>query len=440
MMNRPDDDPMRLYHVFNESFNKIAKQGDITYQEFKDPAAASASEFLPNEFPQGPSTFSPDSPYFPFGSGSTVPFQQTAPRQEWYGQPQDFVGANDPTVYLKPSDPSAYLGPKPGDPSAYISPKPSDPSVYISPKPSDPSAYLAPKPGDPTAYIASKSEPGYPGIPGYETWQQPLLGPDAMYHPDAVGPASDYSSGTAPPTPISGHSPFSPRQDPNIHPPPTGPMFLDDALNVLKTHADISKGIPFSNEFMNNPVLAQKNQRKRKSDNNDTSMDDLKPSSSDACKAPKSRKKSRKSDDAETAEDDSLDPETKGQKDTDRRWANNVRERVRIRDINDALKELGRICMTHQKSDKPQTKLGILNIAVDVIMSLEQQVRERNLNPKVACLKRREEGGSSADCLTPDPGMMTGTGMSSHLAAFSPSPASQHSDQFMPPSVPYSST
>ena len=39
--------------------------------------------------------------------------------------------------------------------------------------------------------------------------------------------------------------------------------------------------------------------------------------------------------------------------------------------------------MSHLKSDKPQTKLGILNIAVDVIMGLEQQVRERNLNPKV---------------------------------------------------------
>jgi hypothetical protein len=31
--------------------------------------------------------------------------------------------------------------------------------------------------------------------------------------------------------------------------------------------------------------------------------------------------------------------------------------------------------MTHLKSDKPQTKLGILNMAVEVIMTLEQQVR-----------------------------------------------------------------
>lgn len=31
--------------------------------------------------------------------------------------------------------------------------------------------------------------------------------------------------------------------------------------------------------------------------------------------------------------------------------------------------------MQHLKSDKPQTKLGILNMAVEVIMQLEQQVR-----------------------------------------------------------------
>lgn len=35
--------------------------------------------------------------------------------------------------------------------------------------------------------------------------------------------------------------------------------------------------------------------------------------------------------------------------------------------------------MTHLKTDKPQTKLGILNMAVEVIMSLEQQVRGKLL-------------------------------------------------------------
>lgn len=57
------------------------------------------------------------------------------------------------------------------------------------------------------------------------------------------------------------------------------------------------------------------------------------------------------------------------------RLTNKKFSRIRIRDINEALKELGRMCMTHLKSDKPQTKLGILNMAVEVIMTLEQQVR-----------------------------------------------------------------
>lgn len=100
-------------------------------------------------------------------------------------------------------------------------------------------------------------------------------------------------------------------------------------------------------------------------------------------------------------DDESVDPETKAVREKERRMANNARERIRIRDINDALKELGRMCMTHLKSDKPQTKLGILNMAVDVIMSLEQQVRERNLNPKAACLKRREEEKSDGSKLPP---------------------------------------
>ncbi|CAL8318082.1 unnamed protein product [Lota lota] len=55
--------------------------------------------------------------------------------------------------------------------------------------------------------------------------------------------------------------------------------------------------------------------------------------------------------------------------------ANNARERLRVRDINEAFKELGRMVQLHLKSDKPQTKLLILHQA------------EGNLNPKAACLK-----------------------------------------------------
>ncbi|XP_016103576.1 transcription factor 4 isoform X3 [Sinocyclocheilus grahami] len=96
-------------------------------------------------------------------------------------------------------------------------------------------------------------------------------------------------------------------------------------------------------------------------------------------------------------DDEDLTPEQKLEREKERRMANNVRERLRVRDINEAFKELGRMVQLHLKSDKPQTKLLILHQAVAVILSLEQQVRERNLNPKAACLKRREEEKVSSD-------------------------------------------
>jgi len=69
------------------------------------------------------------------------------------------------------------------------------------------------------------------------------------------------------------------------------------------------------------------------------------------------------------------------------------------------------MCAIHMRNDKPVTKLGVLQQAVNLITTLEQQVRgmrrrklvcflfffnsifhlERNLNPKAACLRRREE-------------------------------------------------
>lgn len=96
-------------------------------------------------------------------------------------------------------------------------------------------------------------------------------------------------------------------------------------------------------------------------------------------------------DDQCNEDDEDLPPEVKLEREKERRVANNARERLRVRDINEAFKELGRMCQLHLSHDKPQTKLLILHQAVNVILNLEQQVRERNLNPKAACLKRREE-------------------------------------------------
>ena len=67
--------------------------------------------------------------------------------------------------------------------------------------------------------------------------------------------------------------------------------------------------------------------------------------------------------------------------------------RVRVRDINDAIRELGRMCGVHlqqtgsdrclaaagmtsqQDDDKPQTKLAVLQLAVRVIGDLEARIR-----------------------------------------------------------------
>ncbi|KAK3533589.1 hypothetical protein QTP70_023416, partial [Hemibagrus guttatus] len=96
-------------------------------------------------------------------------------------------------------------------------------------------------------------------------------------------------------------------------------------------------------------------------------------------------------EDKDDEDDEDLPAEVKMEREKERRVANNARERLRVRDINEAFKELGRMCQLHLSTDKPQTKLLILHQAVNVILNLEQQVRERNLNPKAACLKRREE-------------------------------------------------
>lgn len=180
----------------------------------------------------------------------------------------------------------------------------------------------------------------------------------------------------------------------SIIPPPgrssTGLHAQDSASSLpLSAVAAASGLVPVKTERLpNTPATGNSKKRKEPPDS------DTKPSSSvtGSTKGPKRpRKYCSSADDDDDDDDDDGDPVTKDRKEKERRQANNARERIRIRDINEALKELGRMCMSHLKSDKPQTKLGILNMAVEVIMTLEQQVRERNLNPKAACLKRREE-------------------------------------------------
>merc|ERR1719209_2074079 len=228
---------------------------------------------------------------------------------------------------------------------------------------------------EPTATYLTSSSPNPAGY--VDSWQAPGFPPTV----EALQPIS-YSA--FPPATLA-------QQQPTRYLPVPE---LDDALNVLQSHAVIPNA-------GNPPVVAHKSSGKRKLEEFKTEVDDCQPSSSGGEDGARARQPSRKrsrgrsEEEAQGEEDAATDSKDKERSDSDRRWANNQRERVRIRDINEALKELGRICASHQKSDKPMTKLGILNNAVDVIMTLEQQVRERNLNPKVACLQRQETSSSS---------------------------------------------
>ncbi|XP_014835975.1 PREDICTED: transcription factor 12 isoform X3 [Poecilia mexicana] len=187
----------------------------------------------------------------------------------------------------------------------------------------------------------------------------------------------------------------------------------DDAASLTNSHGGLPSAGSTSSTELNHQVeafrgltsvlsgqipatLELKIEKQEKDDMHDSLSDNKSDDESDR----RDMKTPRTGQRTSITEDEDLNPEQKAERERERRMANNARERLRVRDINEAFKELGRMCQLHLKSEKPQTKLLILHQAVAVILSLEQQVRERNLNPKAACLKRREEekvSGSSSD-------------------------------------------
>ena len=389
-MSLSEDDPMQLYQKFTESFNKIAKPEENSghFPNYEGvPGLPGGNNF--NEFNSGPAFEAPHSTagifgksgayqYHPSSTSSNLPPMSTTslsqpqmatlePRQDWYN-PANFPLGTDAASHNHSSN---LYGPV----AAYD---------YQQP------AYVA---QDPMFGMVNGFGGGRPQL------SVPHIDPDQFQAgvPGGVHGMQNHDVINSQPT-------------------------LDDALGMLRSPDENTNSCNIPGGLENGAMARMGGGKRKAADSGST---DLQPSSSTPATRGRPRaKKTVKPGNAELAEDDSIDDDEKNMKDTDRRWTNNQRERVRVKDINEALKELGRICHTHLKSDKPMTKLGVLNHAVDVIMQLEQQVRERNLNPKVACLKRREEG-SGSEGWTPPPGAGPSHAMINGPVglSYSPSPA-----------------
>ncbi|XP_034415764.1 transcription factor 12 isoform X4 [Cyclopterus lumpus] len=205
-----------------------------------------------------------------------------------------------------------------------------------------------------------------------------------------------------------GQTPSSPNYETSLH--SLGGAHADDSASLNNSHGGLpSVGSTSSTELHHQletfrglaSALAGhlpascllKMEKQDKDDMNDNlSTDDKSDDESDRRDMRTPRAGTRTSSFSQSiTEDEDLNPEQKAERERERRMSNNARERLRVRDINEAFKELGRMCQLHLKSEKPMTKLLILHQAVTVILNLEHQVRERNLNPKSAGLKRREQ-------------------------------------------------
>lgn len=72
--------------------------------------------------------------------------------------------------------------------------------------------------------------------------------------------------------------------------------------------------------------------------------------------------------------------------------------RLRVRDINEAFKELGHMISMHTGGTTPMTKLMVLQNAVNIITQLEQQVRGNLEKRPGAELTNEEEASLKSPC------------------------------------------
>lgn len=257
----------------------------------------------------------------------------------------------------------------PSNPSTPVA----SPPPLISDRTSAPPAPSAP--GNPT-WVASQSQ-GNPSPPFVESIQQ--LNPMQESIDDALWVLKSHAEST------SQRNQNIPHNAPYVQTPQFPPGLTDQLQNAPLDNPGSLEAT--TNAMLNNlanargesVLIASEKKQKSKVEN---------------------KGKKRTKDHLEEDIKDNEDSTTKGVRESERRHANNARERIRVRDINEAFKELGRMCSLHLKNESPQTKLTILHQAVTIITSLESQVRERNLNPKAACLKRRGDEEKMSEDVT----------------------------------------
>ncbi|KAK0040929.1 transcription factor 12-like isoform X5, partial [Biomphalaria pfeifferi] len=215
---------------------------------------------------------------------------------------------------------------------------------------------------DDAIHVLRNHAEGQPLIPGH---LPPQLMPTGPHPPGVMGPIS-YAS-------MMVNHLDSPHMG-GHHPPPSS---LPSVSSDQQKSYDIGDDPDASSD---GPIKMEKSDKDgEKGDKSGIDKSSKSGSHSGEPPAKRSRthgKASSNHEDGDKTDDDAnLTPADKAERERLRRQANNNRERVRVRDINEAFKELGQMVTLHCNSSQPLTKLMVLQQAVNVITSLESQVR-----------------------------------------------------------------